>query len=381
MNLIKTITSLIRVSIDENYIFKPQTAFTEEDYAQIYKFAKKHDVLHLIAFALKKSGLEPENKELSQKFQKGLLFAAYRVQQVELAQKGAMEILEANHVPYILLKGAVVRNYYPEPWMRTSYDVDILVKKQDFDRAVEAFAQKGFTISKKSAYDILIIAPNEVHVELHFDFHSYSPQKQEAIPVLNIWEQAVKKGDYEYALTDEMFYYFHITHMAKHFTIGGCGIKPFADMFLLLKKENYNKPNSYIKEIGLETFEKNVRHLFNVWFYDEKHIPITEQMEDYIFSGGAYGSLKNKVAVKQVRIGSKKTYILSRLFLEYDVLKGVFPILEKYKWLTPVFQIVRWFKVIFKGRMAWSIKELTISGKSTQKDMDETNDFLEKAGL
>lgn len=381
MDLLKTIALLIRASIDEEYAFIPQTPLSNEDYFQIYKFAKKHDLVHLAAFGLKKSGLMPEDKELFQKFQQGLLFAAYRVEQIELAQKSAIEVLQENSIPYILLKGAVVRNYYPEPWMRTSYDVDILVKKQDFDKTVEIFSQKGFAISKKSSYDILIIAPNEVHIELHFSYHSYSPEKQEAIPVLNIWEQAVHKNGSEYVLTDEMFYYFHITHMAKHFIIGGCGIKPFVDMFLLYKQESFNTPNSYIKDIGLETFEQNVRHLLNVWFYDEKHTSVTKQMEEFIFWGGAYGSLKNKVAVKQVHVGGKKTYILSRIFMEYDTLKTVFPVLKKHKWLTPLFQVVRWFKVIFTGRMACSIKELMLSGKSTQKDMDETTEFLKKAGL
>lgn len=382
LDIIKTIISLIRTSIEEEYNFTaPKTPFSMEDYNQIYKLSKKHDVLHLATYGLKKAGLMPKNKELFEKFQQGLLFAAYRVQQIELAQKSAIEILAENRISYILLKGAVIRNYYPESWMRTSYDVDILVKKEDLNKAVEAFSQKGFTISKKSAYDILIIAPNDVHIELHFDFHSYSPEKKDAVPVQNVWEQAIKKDNFEYALTDEMFYYFHITHMAKHFTIGGCGIKPFADMFLLLKQKNFNKPNSYIKEIGLEIFEQNVRHLLNVWFYNEDYTPITKQMENYIFTGGAYGSLKNKVAVKQLRAGGKKTYILSRLFMDYDALKIVFPILEKHKWLTPVFQVVRWFTVVSRGRMAWSLKELMLSSKSTKTDMDEISQFLEKAGL
>ena len=152
-------------------------------------------------------------------------------------------------------------------------------------------------------------------------------------------------------------------------------------MYLLYKMENFNKPNSYINEIGLENFEQNARHLFNVWFYNEKHTSVTEQLENYIFSGGAYGSLKNKVSVGQIRTGGKKTYILSRLFMDYDVLKGVFPILKKHKWLTPICQVARWFKVIRSGRMGWSMKELMISGVSTKNDMNETIDFLEKAGL
>ena len=379
---LQIINSLIRYALDKDYTLPAwQKPLTTEDYAQLYKFSRKHDAIHLVAYSLINLGLMPEDKELFQKFQQGLLFAAYRVEQIQLAQKGAMEILNDNGINFILLKGSVIRDYYPEAWMRTSYDVDVLVKKEDFDKAVEAFDNNGYTVSKKSAYDILIIAPNDVHIELHFDFHSYNPKLKEAVPVLNIWEQAQHKENQEYVLSDEMFYYFHIAHMAKHCTIGGCGIKPFVDMLVLYQCKCIPEENKYIKESGLETFDNHARHILKVWFFGEKHTPITQQIEEYVFLGGAYGSLKNKVAVKQLRVGGRKSYILSRLFMDYDVLKGVFPILKKHKWLTPVFQVVRWFKVISKGRMAWSVKELMLSGKSTQNDMDEIEDFLDKAGL
>ncbi|MBO4954226.1 MAG: nucleotidyltransferase family protein, partial [Clostridia bacterium] len=32
-------------------------------------------------------------------------------------------------IDFMPLKGAVIRQYYPEPWMRTSCDIDIHVKK------------------------------------------------------------------------------------------------------------------------------------------------------------------------------------------------------------------------------------------------------------
>ena len=45
-------------------------------------------------------------------------------------QKTSFKIKKVQ-IPFLPLKGSVIRQYYPEPWMRTSCDIDILV---DFEK-------------------------------------------------------------------------------------------------------------------------------------------------------------------------------------------------------------------------------------------------------
>ena len=57
-----------------------------------------------------------------------------------------------------------------------------------------------------------------------------------------------------------------------------------------------------------------------------------------------YGTLKNRVALG-VETKGVGTYVLDRIFLPYENLKYSFPVLQKHRWLTPVFQVVRWTRV------------------------------------
>lgn len=58
------------------------------------------------------------------------------------------ELLTANHVPYVILKGAASASYYPTPILRTMGDVDFLVKECDLKRAGELLESIGFQPEK-----------------------------------------------------------------------------------------------------------------------------------------------------------------------------------------------------------------------------------------
>ena len=45
-----------------------------------------------------------------------------------------------------------------------------------------------------------------------------------------------KESPYCFQMSNDMFVFYHIAHMAKHFIAGGCGIRSFIDLYLLKKK-------------------------------------------------------------------------------------------------------------------------------------------------
>ena len=83
--------------------------------------------------------------ELLTKFNKEALVAIYRSEQIKYAYTQICEILEAAKIPYIPLKGALLRAYYPEDYMRTSCDIDILIQKQNLKPAVEKLICNNYT--------------------------------------------------------------------------------------------------------------------------------------------------------------------------------------------------------------------------------------------
>ena len=92
--------------------------------------ADAHDLSHLLGQALSDLGLLGED-ETSQKFRSRALQAVYRYGKQKREFERICAVLEEEKIPYIPMKGAVIRKRYPEGWMRSSCDIDVFVKKND----------------------------------------------------------------------------------------------------------------------------------------------------------------------------------------------------------------------------------------------------------
>ena len=73
--------------------------------------------------------------------------------------------------------------------------------------------------------------------------------------------------------------------------------------------------------------------------------------------------------------------ILKKIFLPYSQLKYAYPVLQKHKWLTPLFEVVRWFRIIFKGRAKILSKQLKANKQISEEQTDKTVNLLKQLGL
>ncbi|MGN1053578.1 MAG: nucleotidyltransferase family protein [Candidatus Scatosoma sp.] len=355
----------------------------------LYRVSKKHDIAHLVGDALIKNGLI-ENGDIKSQFQNQIVMAVYRYENLNYELGRICELLEESEIPFIPLKGAVIRKFYPEPWMRTSCDIDILVHEEDLERATAMLKEKlGYTYERKEkgSHDMQMYSLSGVHLELHYTLLEEGRLLKADKILSNIWNYAEeeRKGSFQKRFSDEAFYFYHMAHMAKHFMIGGCGIKPFVDLWIL----NRSKKNKIDKEKrdelllngGLFKFAKEVETLSEVWFEGIEHTETTKQMEKYVLQGGVYGTMQNRVVVQQVKSGSKFKYTISRIWLPYDTLKFLYPVLQKQKWLFLFCQVRRWFRLLFKGGFKRSVNELSISGSVTKEQRKEISSFLSELDL
>ena len=70
--------------------------------------------------------------------------SVYRNEQIKYAFAQICDTFELSSIPYIPLKGSVIRPYYPKESMRTSCDIDILVKEENHEAAIDVLVQRGF---------------------------------------------------------------------------------------------------------------------------------------------------------------------------------------------------------------------------------------------
>ena len=357
---------------------------TPELLPRLYALSKSHDMAHIVAQELSDLGLLGED-EISQKFQKQQMLAVYRYQKLNYELEQICRTLDDAKISFIPLKGSVIRQYYPEPWMRTSCDIDVLVHEEDIDRTVALFEEKGYKSNPKSSHDVSLYSAGGVHIELHYETIEERHAVNSNAILSKIWENAVPQstGSVHMMLTDEMFYFYHIAHMAKHFEEGGCGIRPFLDLWILEHRVAHDdtRRNALLEQGGLLPFANADRRLAAVWFNNAKHDEITEKMQAYILLGGVYGTLDNRVAVHQNKQGGKLRYVLSRIFIPYDTIKFYYPILVKHRWLTPIMEVRRWFKMLFRGKIKSSLHELNVNRTMSQEQIAGTVDLLQKLGL
>jgi len=375
--LMHLLFALLRFEIDKIAISElDKKRITSGVVSNLYVISKKHDVAHLIADALERNGILTNSLPIKKRFLQERSMAIYRYEQQQYEVDRIQDTFEKAKIPFLLLKGSVMRQYYPEPWMRTSCDIDILVKPEDLECATNVLQEKLYFVkAEETLHDVSLYAESGVHIELHYALLP-GTQRKKVLNISNrIWNILLpsENNKYEKHMPDELFYFYHIAHMVKHFEAGGCGIRPLLDNWILFKEDFWNeRTESLCKEGGVFKFAQRANELSKIWFEEQSHNQVTQMMQDFILSGGMYGGLENSVTLKEVQCGGKKRYIFSRIFLPYEILKLQYPKLEKCKWLTPIYQIRRWFRIFLGGGASKAVQEIRRSHErpAVKEDME-----------
>ncbi len=360
-----------------------KSAISEKEILQLYKISKSHDITHIVASALQSDSLLQKGSEISEKFQKSQIVALYRNEKMKAELSSVSRVFEEEGIAHIPLKGAVIRDLYPNDWMRTSCDIDILVKEEDLDRAVKALESKlEYKVrGARDFHDISLFSKSGVHLELHFNIL----ENRESIDAIlgRAWEFAKSENSCRYCFENEFLIFHILAHMSYHFTTGGCGIRSYIDLFLMKKHLEFDesKLEKMLVECSLKRFYEISVSLADAWLAHGKYDELLAEVERFILKGGVYGDVENGIAAGNVRTGGKFKYALQRIFQPYDVIKQKYPILKKYRWLTPVYEVRRWFSLLLRGKAARSIKELNTNSSVSQDKVIAMRDLLAKMEL
>ena len=361
--------SLIKNEITENCGLE-KIEISPKMQRELFVLSKKHDLAHLVLNSINKLNLSLQS-EVEEAFKKQYFLAFYRYEQSNYEYKKICETLNAEKIPFIPLKGAVIRDYYPEPWLRTSCDIDVLVKEQDLDRAIKALVDNLGCRKEgdKNFHDVSLMFSSNVHLELHFNI--LENIKKIDYVLKDVWDYAypIEQGGFEYRVENEFFIFHMLAHMSYHFVSGGCGIRPFIDLFILRNRFEIDQEKlTVLLEKGkILKFYNAVCDLCEVWFGDKNHTELTLNMQEYLLTGGVYGNLNNKIAMNKAQGDSRGKYLFKRIFLPYNSMKTRYPILKKHKWLLPFCHLHRWFERLFTGNAGKIKKEMQAYNSVSQE--------------
>ncbi len=315
---------------------------------KLYELSIAHDMAHIVSAALGKLEFSIDN-EIMAKFQKQEMLSVYRCERIKYEFEQICKALNEANIIYVPLKGSVIRKYYPYDSMRTSCDIDILVEEEQLEYASNVIVNAlQYRCEQKTDHDIPLYSPSGIHLELHYHLTDIEDRLFNDI-LSKPWEHTKETEQNCREFSDEFLLFYHFSHMAKHFAIGGCGIKPLMDLWVIEHKMkiNRNACDSLLLQCGLDKFSSAALSLTDVWFGDKEHTELTLDMQDYIMNAGVYGSLENRIIVSQNKKGGKAKHLFSKIFLTYPQMKIYYPSLGKCPPLFPFYQIRRWFRIAF----------------------------------
>jgi len=348
----KLLLSLLQASLkNEKLTEETISSLNEESLMGVLSLSARHSVTTMIADVLLNNGLL-ENGELKALYEENLMVSVYQYHQQAMELERVCKLFEENKICYMPLKGSVLRQLYREPWLRTCCDIDILVKPEQLDEAIKLVLACGYSLDKYYSHDVSFFTEGNMRVELHYDLIEEDSNIGNVSDVLKrVWEYArpVEGYTYAYQLENEIFYFYHIAHMVKHFIHGGCGIRSLIDGLLMRQNWDFDteKLDKLLQDGGIFVFERKTQELVAAWWNNGKMSDVAKMMEAFIFRGGVYGSQRNAIAVEEAENKTKFRNAMSKIFLKTSVMNSYYPILKKKKWLLPFYHVKRWCRLIF----------------------------------
>jgi len=350
--------------------------------SELYALAQHHDLSHLLCHALTGLALLPSEGETLARLQKQQMISLYRCVTWEEEQARLLRVLNEASLVHIPLKGAVIRQYYPEAWMRTSCDIDILIREEDVERAVGVICEQlQYTCGERHYHDVSLHSQSGVHLELHFSIRENMKGLDAVLDRVWAFAAPIAPDSHTYALTNEFLMLHLLAHTAYHFVHGGCGMKAFMDYALLSKALEIDEETLRMlcEDSSLSVFREQTARLCEAWFFDGAYDDGLHRMEQFVLRGGVYGTAENSAAMAQGQ--PRKKRFLRRVFLPYEHMCAVYPVLRKHKILLPVYHVRRWLRALLRGRLVCMAQEYRTHAGVTEAQRDEAAELLRSLEL
>lgn len=380
------------------------------EWDEVIDLANKHKVEGIIYLALRKSNLVSNvgEKRINLLKQKAAITGIGQSRHISGLSIVFNKIIEEN-IPVIVLKGLVVRDFYPQPDQRTMSDADILVHKDDVEKVKQLLIDMGYIFLEdhKASHHIALVHHKYPVIEVHWnlfkrDGFSNDLEHYERL----IWNRAIKVniGEAEVlSLSYEDLALHLCMHMAAHLAATGFGVRQLCDLVLLVEKKGEEIDwNSFIMKARMYGFEKFSLIMF-LLCKELFQMEIPKQLEvksvnnkkyvsaliDEIFESGVHGKkeMANQFATQvafnfedkdsNATLGAIKRYFRF-IFPRIDDMSDKYSYAKKFKILAPIAWIHHLFVGIFASEYTFKDKfEFLTKGAATAVNRNKLLDWME----
>lgn len=275
-----------------------------------------------------------------------------------------IEKMDKAGIDHLLFKGYVLKDYYVVPELRTYGDIDFLIHPEDREKCDALMMQNNFlrktdwepvySYYKQSELYEIHTDVMEVDVSDKADYKGYFQ---------HIWEYAHLVRGHTYQLSPEYHFLYLLTHIAKHISGSGAGLRMYLDVAVFIRHFGDTLDWQYVQReletLAFKDFANMVLTVVQDYFGVDSPIPLKEidrQVKEdflaYTIAGGLFGhfgrdaglvSLKSQNRNEDENVSRSRT-IFGRLFAPANELEKRYTYLQGHHWLYPVAWVHRLIK-------------------------------------
>ena len=350
----------------------------EVDWERLMTIARIHNVVGILGYMAMTWKLCPDMRHFAQLRGACLNTIASYAARGSLAEEFSA-LLSQRGIDHIVMKGMVLRHLFPVPELRTFGDVDLVIRPEDRKKCHDLMLELGFGV--KTDWEPVftyIRSPEvyEIHTEImevdvsdRADFRGYFQ---------GMWEHTLQKAPHRFEFTPEFHFLYLLTHIAKHVTGSGAGIRMYLDVAAFLRRCGKELDWAYLQQeldaLSLTDFANTVLTLIRDCFQIEPPcilLPVAEDVKaaylEFTMAGGIFGREVQtggihalEQAGREAEEISKTGTLLKRLFPSAQSIQSRYTYLQQRPWLLPA---------------AW-VHRLAVTGGSWRQHSREARDIL-----
>lgn len=335
---------------------KPENVSWDE----LYHEAKRQNVFMITYESVKHLQSRPDEQQSKRwKHRCNKLLTKSINQSVEIEK--LLDYFESNGVDVLPLKGYILRDFYPRRDLREMTDFDLLVRDDRSEKMKKIMAELGYEALNEVNHHAEYKKAPYVIIELHskllpdrFGHKSYCS---------GVWKRSkcCESFAHVYEMSIEDYLIFNLLHFEKHYHNTGCGIRFIVDLHAILRRYeasfNVDYFNAAIDKLNLREFTDTAFALERAVFSEGLETETAQKMLNKMIDLGAFGSSAgremNIIDRLTPKNGNKKIgklrYYLQIVFPPVSEMKCSYPVVEKAKFLLPVFWVCRGVKTIFRN--------------------------------
>ena len=337
------------------------------DWGKLLQLSKIHTVTGILGYMAMSWPICPDG-ELKSVLRKACLTTINAFNRRAALGEKLVEQLNSAGIDHIVMKGYVLREYYPVPELRTYGDIDLVIRPEDRQRCNDLMLSLGYRLDHDWEPVYSYLRQDEFY-EIHTQIMEIdvSDKAHHRSYFGAAWDYAQPESGRSYRFTPEFHFLYMITHIAKHVVGSGAGIRMYLDVAAFIRHFSADPDWQYIRQelekLHLADFANAVLTLTQRFFGVESPLhlkPIEEAawntFLEFTLSGGIFGQAGRDSGTNSLKSQNRDTQKISRLgtfakrlFPSAKTIQSRYTYLQDKPWLLPA----AWVHRLIKTRDTW----------------------------